>query len=79
MKQRYNRILLICFIFFPPLAFGLERYYLLWKHNPTERNQRNLELALRIGIFFMLFTIIVISFMFYQFGRYPIHVMGTFY
>ncbi len=79
MKKKYNLILLICFFVFFPLLLVIEPYHIRWKCNPTDQNQEKLEKALRFGLTFILVLIVCICFVFYQFGRYPIHVIGTFY
>lgn len=78
-KQRYSIIMNICMVLCLPIAILQWYFYFTYRKQENEYTKARLERSLLLGLGFIFFEILIICFLFYQFGRQLIHVMGTFY
>lgn len=78
-ERKYKMIAIICILVFPPAGLYSWNLFNTWKKNKTSENQLKLEKSMRIGLGLIFFQLIVLSLLFYHFGRLFLPVMGTFY
>jgi len=73
----YNAIIGCSLLLFFPLGLFL----IFWhqKFKAQKITSQKWESILQYGMFFICIEMIIASFVFYQFGRYFIHIIGTFY
>ena len=71
--------MIITGIVFPPLWIINYFYYRKWLYSPSAETVKKLSSSLQLSIVFGFIEILVICFLFYQYGRNFIHIMGTFY
>lgn len=74
---KYKTIILFCTLLFFPIGLVQLQCYFAFKNNKSTKEK--LEKLLRIGVIFIFIEISTIAFLFYQFGRKMIPVMGSFY
>jgi hypothetical protein len=78
-RSTYIFIIGICTCLCLPVGIVQLFYYLAFKKSNTEVQRLKLENSLKNGLVVILLEITIIGFLFYQFGRHFIHVIGTFY
>lgn len=78
-RDRYNIIIIICALLCLPIAIVQWCFYISFRKNESKSTRNRLEKSLLIGLNLIFFEILIICFLFFQYGRDLIHVMGTFY
>lgn len=77
--KKYKIIIATSLLLCLPLGLFLMVKYHQWKKNPSEKTTAQLEKFLIKGLSVIFIQLIIVSFLFYHFGRKFIEVMGTFY
>lgn len=78
-ERKYKITAIIYIVLFPPAGFYTWILFNNWKKNKTQENQLKLEKSIISGLRLIFFQLIVLSLLFYHFGRMFLPVMGTFY
>ena len=80
-SKKYKIIITLSVLLLFPTGLGLVPWYFYnrWQRQPDEKNTRRLETMLQYSLILLFMQLCAISLLFYNYGRYLIHVMGTFY
>lgn len=78
-EERYSIIIHICMVICLPISLVQWYFYIAYRKNRNDFTQKRLEKSLIWGLGFIFIEILVICFLFFEYGRHVIHVMGTFW
>jgi hypothetical protein len=77
--RKYKALIWICSCIFLPVGLVQLFFYMNWKKNSSEQALVKLEKSLILGLTFLFIIIIILCFLFFQYGRNFIPIVGTFY